>query len=635
MKLAHLAVLAAALAGGPARAERVTTAELQGRMEALMPQVEAVAGRAFFERPRLTIASRQEVLAVDAEVRRKYLGPEAETDAWTRQIVGRAVAIYLPSTATIYVIGEAVERLFQVHEHSAALLRPALDCLIAHELTHALQDQHLPLLRDEASDALLASLVMREGQANLLMHDVCRDPVTDHLLSAVQGIDSLSSQDPSDPDIYTYGYGERFTSVLRDRYGSPGLWWAMAQPAPSRAEVEAVVGPTLLPGWRDPAPLVAEGARLAGGEDWTTSAGPMSAFSLVEALNDDVRDGGGPTADAGLYWQADLGDRQVTLLAFAMPDAGVASGWVERRRRQLDTAARVGTSVHLLSPSLLALQRLRTRPTAGARALPGSAVVAAVGLGDGERYAEEWVASGRRLLGIAGTNVRLRGGAPDLVMQRLLAALPGAPVEPEKPSEEVLARWAPPATLPPVAVSLEYQVRAALWDSERGAFNACASRALEAPSAPGEARDALVLLGYGCALQADDLATSERLGAALGPRSVVPVELRLNHARLLLNARRVAEARQILDGIQQVDPPLREGLASLRLWVASAQRDRRALAAAAVDPALPATIRLQAAEFLIHLGAWSDAARVLRGTCRELTGAERGRCDALYDDARP
>jgi thioredoxin-like negative regulator of GroEL len=136
-------------------------------------------------------------------------------------------------------------------------------------------------------------------------------------------------------------------------------------------------------------------------------------------------------------------------------------------------------------------------------------------------------------------------------------------------------------------------------------------------------------------LQADDLAISDRLGAALEPRSVVPVELRMNHARLLLQAHRAADARQILDGIQQVDPSLREGLAKLRLWVASAQRDRRALTSAAADTALPASVRLQAAEFLIHLGGWSEAARVLRGTCPELSGSERARCDALYDDARP
>lgn len=629
-----LLALVATLVARPAHAERITVADLQGRMEALMPQVEEAAGRSFFERPRLTIASRKEVLAVDAEIRKKYLHDDSEADAWTRQIVGKAVAIYLPSTATIYVIGEAVERLFESHEHSVTLLRPALDCLLAHELTHALQDQHLPLMRDQSEDALTGALVMREGQANLLMHDLCRDPATDHLLSAVQGIDSLSSADPADPDVYAYGYGERFTRALRERHGSAGLWWAMAQPPPAREEVMAVVGPTLLAGWRDPAPLELEGAALAGKGAWEASSGQMSVFVLSEALNTHTWIGAAPTADAGLYWRADQGRRQVSVLAFVMQDAESARAWLEQRRGQIQMAEQANFSLHLLSPSALIVEGIRLSPRTGKRALPGADVVSATEVGDKDHYAEEWVASGRRLFGIAAAALTVHGRALDHALQRLLGALPEPPIQPVGPSEAALARWAPPAQLPAPTISLEYQVRAALWDSERDAFASCASRALEAPAEPGDARDALVLLGYQCALQADDLAAADRLGASLGPSLDVPAELRLNHARLLLNAHRTDEARQVLDAIGPVDPSLQEGLASMRLWLASARHDRKALAQAAADPSLPAGVRLQAAEYLIHLGRWSEAARILRTTCPQLTGAAKAHCEALYDDAR-
>ncbi len=100
------------------------------------------------------------------------------TNLYTRQVVG----FYDPSEKRFYVVPERATSLALPAEKGAGVDTAALveESLLAHELTHALQDQRLDLERrmkalTENTDSMLALESLLEGEATVVMAEVLFD----------------------------------------------------------------------------------------------------------------------------------------------------------------------------------------------------------------------------------------------------------------------------------------------------------------------------------------------------------------------------------------------------------------------------------------------------------------------------
>jgi hypothetical protein len=145
-------------------------------VDSLVPAVERATGLRFLRRPQYAVRSREEVRAyvlhkLEQELPpRKAAGLQATyrllgllpdtldlrallLELFTEQIVG----YYEPDSSTLFVVANA----------DPAFLR----AVVAHELVHSLQHQHLPLdsimSQEGNSDRLLAAQAILEGQATL------------------------------------------------------------------------------------------------------------------------------------------------------------------------------------------------------------------------------------------------------------------------------------------------------------------------------------------------------------------------------------------------------------------------------------------------------------------------------------
>jgi AcrR family transcriptional regulator len=196
--VAVLLLLAACRGAAPGAAQQLDQAGLDAMIDSLMPVVEQASGLHFTSRPVAAVRSREQVrqfllaklteelppARLDGLVAAyRLLGLLPDTldlrnlfvDLYTEQIAG----FYEPDSATLFAVGGA-DRL-------------QLTGILAHELTHALQDQYLPLdsILDDRRDAdrLAAAQAVLEGQATVVMllaltpgRDVLSDPAVWDLL---------------------------------------------------------------------------------------------------------------------------------------------------------------------------------------------------------------------------------------------------------------------------------------------------------------------------------------------------------------------------------------------------------------------------------------------------------------------
>lgn len=120
-----------------------------------------------------------------------------------------AAAAYDTDADRLYVIGDAV-----------APNRALIEFVIAHELTHALEDERFGLPGGEGSDdAALAAIALSEGTATSLMTDYGTEyiPPLD-LLEGAAGLDAGTGAVPQfyvDQLLWAYTGGERFVADLR------------------------------------------------------------------------------------------------------------------------------------------------------------------------------------------------------------------------------------------------------------------------------------------------------------------------------------------------------------------------------------------------------------------------------------
>ncbi len=199
--------------------------------------METAAQRPFLVLPPVLSVSRAQALAnleqqeaQEAEARIQADQDKARHEEILR-LIDHSLAFYSIPEQKIYVISTNIGDFMESTGTTVGpLLGSVARCVVAHELTHALQHQYAhrsPPKSDEEQASLLA---MWEGQAHLVAQRSCADPVAWQLLESSQRLDVLSSLEPEDPIARYYGYGFAFMSTLERRGGIEATWNALLLP---------------------------------------------------------------------------------------------------------------------------------------------------------------------------------------------------------------------------------------------------------------------------------------------------------------------------------------------------------------------------------------------------------------------
>ena len=177
------AILLALLLAG-CRGERPGTASdqaLRATVDSLVPEVEQAVGLQFSKPPRFAVRTKAQVSA--------YLQAKLDQEFPAAKVEGVASAYRLldliPDTLDIrkLLLGLYTEQVAGYYDPDSATLYAVegaqgdqLRLVLAHELVHALQDEHLPLARMlkevTNSDRLAASQAVLEGHATIAMLEV-------------------------------------------------------------------------------------------------------------------------------------------------------------------------------------------------------------------------------------------------------------------------------------------------------------------------------------------------------------------------------------------------------------------------------------------------------------------------------
>ncbi len=239
--------MAAALA---APAPEVLAAWVGEAPGVVVPLLEEVTGRTLEALPRIRYVPRGVLLAAERDRALPYF-QEANPGADPEAIL-RAVEAYV-NGAGAYVAAYDYEGgvLYVVHENLAAALdfaplpteaatRAAVECVVAHELTHALQGQEAGDPPWFGTDGALEASVAREGHAIAVGAEVCRRrgeraAAAWHLL--VQG--ALGLRDEAERDLM-YRQSARYAARTLAEGGSEAGWALVASPPPVAVVTEAI-----------------------------------------------------------------------------------------------------------------------------------------------------------------------------------------------------------------------------------------------------------------------------------------------------------------------------------------------------------------------------------------------------------
>jgi hypothetical protein len=224
-------------------------------------------------------AAQRALLAAEAEA--KLLGllrPEANLSALQSGSAQLVAAAYLPETGRLYVLRDAIPAN-----------RALIEFVLAHELTHALEDQRFGLkdIKDTSDDGALAHLALAEGTATAVMTDYARlylDPLA--LAASATGLDTSTHGVPGfviQQLNFAYLRGAAFVNALRAETGSWNLVNIAVRDRPP-ASTEQVMHPEKYLANEQPLPVRLR-SRPPGG--WAPvdsgSVGEFTTFQLLDA----------------------------------------------------------------------------------------------------------------------------------------------------------------------------------------------------------------------------------------------------------------------------------------------------------------------------------------------------------------
>ncbi len=629
--MSPLAVLLIAWGAG-ARAE---APDARALLEALVPAVERAEGRRFVAVPEVAVASQREVQRMLERKTRDRPGAAPEWMADYDRLLGdEAIAVYSYSDETIYLIDEAISGLEPDMRRWGVAARPVLECVLVHELLHALQHQYAPWVTADGSGRALAALALIEGHAELAALSYCRDeqPEAAGYFSTLSApLPVRYGPAPEDRATLIYGYGLALARQLQDAGGRGAIWAALQDP-PGLALIRAAAAPSPAAGWDDPELLrsLSEALLPAGG--WEISDEGPSLTALEPLLT--------PTADpppgalAGRAMIARSGLETALLTALMLPTARDAEALVQRRSRALEAARRdPELSLYFLgqprvrTPWQLKTRRLRALERGGETLrleLPG--------------YREYWATRGSVVLAgfFDGVDISQRDFAE--LLEGLAAAAATEP-PPPRPPDPALGEWIAQMAAAGAAdgprLSWQYRLDQLADRLEAGDLTACTEAAeAAAVGLPEHKRAELDAAVYGCAVLVQSL---EGADAALA-RGGAPIDAAAghDHALMLRDAGRREEALALLDRIgDSPDPALNRSLRSLRMvLLAELGRLDEAAAMARAREGDPAR-RAYVASELARSGRTPEAAVLLAECCPLLDGAPRVLCDQLRAELPP
>ncbi|MEQ1503698.1 MAG: hypothetical protein ABMB14_15775 [Myxococcota bacterium] len=298
-----LSMLGARAADGPS--SEITSTELAWMAREVAPIVEQVAGRPLRVMPELVLATPARIAEVVYQEQLSLLQgvggmPETEAKDNARKtaadVSGSFAGKYGFLDGKLYVSIDGIRDSLALEGEPDWLLRPMVRIVVAHELTHALQDQYTDLQalvqRAPSGDAIMAINCAVEGHAVWVHEQVGAQT---GLGDAVEVMERLLGYDQPirrrmDPDdfyhAYVYGLGRDFVAYQAAIGGIDRVWQVLAHPPEATG---MIVDPTL---WDAPIgevdPEVRRVMRVASkrlaGKGWRPTDGAMGDYDVRDQL---------------------------------------------------------------------------------------------------------------------------------------------------------------------------------------------------------------------------------------------------------------------------------------------------------------------------------------------------------------
>lgn len=392
--------------------DRVDRATLDELVERIAPIVEEITGREFDRLPPVVIADlpRLERVLVEEQLHLMRMGGALPADHARQaarenaaEVASSFVGKYGFLDGNLYVVPDGVRFALLGERLDPELAPGVLTLVVAHELTHALQDQqsHLDVVASMrgGSDGLMAANCVVEGHAVWVHEQVGVRLGLTAEVAAVAQILGYELDDPEriDPErfrtSYLYGQGRTFVDWHIAADGIESIWRILAEPPASSS---MIVNPeTYSPVGSRPPPAGLLGAMRRGRDrlaepGWSAVDEEIGDYDLRERmLRDDAPEG---LADrVASAWTArrtgDDAGAEVELIRFDTP--GDASSYVMAMYQH--SSALVAEAVGESNGAVEGLSDLwDVLPAAD---LAAREIIALPEL-DGQRMSTHWVASG-------------------------------------------------------------------------------------------------------------------------------------------------------------------------------------------------------------------------------------------------
>ena len=613
--------------------------DLSAMADAIVPQLEEATGRPFLQVPRIEVVSREDlyhrVLMGQLATRELMgLGPfgPAELQTWM-DLTSNAIGFYTYADRQIFLVTSGAEELYENFIVPEDLERPLIECVLAHELVHALQHQYQPLPDITQADQETVARMLREGHANLISRTVCTDEVVQRFFRFNDGLDILAVQGVGQENSFLYGYGERYLELLVSLHGPEAGWCALSQPPPSREAIAAAVDPLLLQGWRGTGVLDDAARRLM----WPGAKGRVQPVSPAEVLQRQLGPEGVTalhSTQAGLTFNLDSDTKSLAIMAFAFSDPQEAREQFEARRRNLETAREAGEELFFFGPVGAYSSRYKVKSSRDLEAEAEGSFETRIQIDNDREYLETWAVRGGLLLLAAATGTDLKPQDLSEALTLVLAQdLPTAP--PSSPTPGALG-LAPPTEAPAPRPSWEYPFVQVLRDISAEQWETCISGVESMiPNAPEAERDFLAKLGWTCSLSNEDADAASRFLTAMEDLSALDPELVIGHAALYLQQERWQDCLDHLVRVEALGLVLPVAAQDLKIaCLIETGRLSQAAAAARRQDGTP-QMRLHVSYALLQAQRFQQAQPILREACPQVTGEDQEKCRRLMDQLTP
>ncbi|HET6549892.1 MAG TPA: hypothetical protein VFG79_15620 [Solirubrobacter sp.] len=277
------------------------------------------------------------------------IGPDVDLRKISASVFGEGVAGYYdPRTKRLRIV-------------KGATPGPLAEIVIAHELTHALEDQHfgLALDPDATDDAALARQALVEGTATLVMQEyLLRYVGAEQALGALLGgLDAGPELPPflQQQLLFPYTGGLQFASALKQRGGGTWKLVDLADRLRVPDSTEQVLHPEK---WIEVEPPLPVRLRVDLGKQWhRTAAGTWGEWQSAQLAGSDAAGWGGDRYELwqrGTCTDAPCRDDDVLVMRWRWDTRVAAAKFAAALRARDDGAAiehRGATVTYVLAPS--------------------------------------------------------------------------------------------------------------------------------------------------------------------------------------------------------------------------------------------------------------------------------------------